>query len=647
MDDARTCAQKVGDLFAPKLRVQRKKFREYCERWIFSDPVLFGHKGEELLWRKSYYDVVSTAKRLKKREYTPEETCNIEAHINAGVGYYHHHIAKLTAEYDLDLTGYVDFTMYLNGTSKERNKTDNENIRKWALESVHRSLIYLGDLSRYKLDVYPNWEPNIAVRYYCQALRLNSNHGMPHNQMGTLASAQNRTLDAVYHYMHCLACKVSFEGTEGNLQGFFEKNSQYLEKLPAENSEVPTDKAEHIRQMLARFFLLIDVWYFDKTVPHIYNLCHKTYIDLEECLSYYKPVVSETDTDPDSIETDNSSANLSFLTGDSLFKLVVICLLCISKLQKGHSNHLSTAIAFTLAVYSQLIQNVILHIQQAVLSFPLPDSAFEINNKTPKKKMKKKATKLRRRRKSLGDSDSELSEDDDLVECESSSEEEGLSDTQLASSSEDEIDDNSTEQPSEEKDGVENDCTKKKVDDGKNLTEIIKKCKLIDTGDMLEIISEEGFLQSIKIVNDWLMFDEEVLKSCSKSSRSLLRQITHLLNLINIEFGDWRPKISESLDEKLNTIGLPEDVLLKDLEILSDAQKEIAWNSIHKSNMSAKEETVVRIMKLVSFGKYLTTIKEAGIKYDEEKKLFRCESDANGEKIPTITFDELVSVAVS
>jgi protein SMG5 len=48
------------------VETQRVKLREYCERLIFSDPVGYGRKGEELLWRKGYYDVVTTAKRLRK-----------------------------------------------------------------------------------------------------------------------------------------------------------------------------------------------------------------------------------------------------------------------------------------------------------------------------------------------------------------------------------------------------------------------------------------------------------------------------------------------------------------------------------------------------------------------------------------------------
>lgn len=515
----------------------------------------------------------------------------------------------------------------------------------------------MGDLCRYKLEIYPNWDSSLAIRYYSQALYLNSDYGMPHNQMGTLASAQNRLLDAVYHYMHCLACKISFDGTENNLQRLFEKNSQYLEKLPTtnENSEnvVQIDKADHIKQMLARFFLLIDVWYFDKSVPHIYNLCHKTYIDLEECLSYYKPVSSESDeTEVDSVETDTSNA-LTYLTSDSLFKIVIICLLCISKLQKRHSNHLSTVIAFTLAVYSQLIQNVITHLQQAVLSFPLPEPQLENNIKSTKKKSTKKKIQLRRRRKSVGNSDSELSEDENTVEIESSSDESLLSDddVQLVTSSDEEIEEPDTDKKSQEStkdqpsDCIElnenNDPAKKAADDIKHKMEIINKLKAMDAADVLEIIVEEGFLQSIKVISDWLMAEEEVLKSCSKSSRSLLRQITYLLNLINIDFSGI--KSVKAVPENVIEIGLPEDIFLKGVEMFTNSQKNIAWNKIHKSNMSVREEYIVRVQKIICFGNYLTTIKETGIRFDGEMKLFVCEVDSNEEKLPTVTFEELVS----
>lgn len=69
---------------------------------------------------------------------------------------------------------------------------------------IHRSLVCLGDLARYKLELDPYWDPLIAKRYYKMAIATDPNIGMPHNQMGTIAGNTNYGLDAVYHYMRWL-----------------------------------------------------------------------------------------------------------------------------------------------------------------------------------------------------------------------------------------------------------------------------------------------------------------------------------------------------------------------------------------------------------------------------------------------------------
>jgi protein SMG5 len=38
----------------------------------------------------------------------------------------------------------------------------------WAKQATHRCLVYLGDLSRYILDLDPHWDTGLAVRYYLQ-----------------------------------------------------------------------------------------------------------------------------------------------------------------------------------------------------------------------------------------------------------------------------------------------------------------------------------------------------------------------------------------------------------------------------------------------------------------------------------------------
>jgi protein SMG5 len=182
--------------------------------------------------------------------------------------------------------------------------------------------------------------------------------------------------------------------------------------------------------------------------------------------------------------------------------------------------------------------------------------------------------------------------------------------------------------------------------------DVIKKIKRMDVNDMLEIITEEGSLQAIKIINDWLMQDTEIIKSCGTSTRSLLRQITNMLNLININV-----KSSKLSGIKLNVndaikneekIPLSEDVVLKGIDILGKAHKNVDWNYLHKHGMNTKEESVTRIVKFMAFGRFLTAIEETGIGFDEHQNVFVCKTEENDEvKTSTAAVEDLVSERIT
>ncbi|XP_019867277.2 nonsense-mediated mRNA decay factor SMG5 isoform X2 [Aethina tumida] len=655
LDDARSCARNIGELFSPNLLLQRRKFCDYCERLIFSDPTLYGKKGEELLWRKGFYDVVSNAKRLRKNEYTPEEISNLQTHINGGIGYYHHLLSKLQTEFILNLGNVIDFPLQIKKSS------DSSDIRpeilEWAQLAVHQCLIYLGDLSRYKLEIYPDWEPTLAIRYYLQAISYKPDYGMPHNQMGTLAMNRNQFLDAVYHYIRCLACKVSFEGTSNNLHSLFDKNSKFIEQLPDENQNtddciIEPGKTENIKRFIARFLLLIDIWYFNKKVSKVYNLCHQTYKNLEECLSYIKPTNSEsgeTPTDVDSDETDSSSSP-SYLSNDILFKIVVICLLCISKLKSDNPPHLSTLIAFTLGIYSQIIQNVTNHIQESVLNYPLSEEIISDQKTGIIKDLilgpRKSKTKLRRRKPAKDDSEDESEHSENMEDDYSSSDDSFISDAEdvLAPSSDEE-----GEELDESKGETPEDCvtpTENTAKDDKS-EQITKKVQRMDVNDMLEIIGEETNLQSIKVLNDWLRYQPDVMKSCAANTKRLFRQITLLLNLININLANPKiagmgMKVSEIMSRE-SKIPLPEDVVLKGIDVLKEAHTHLDWNFIHNRSFTAKDETVIRIVKLISFGKYLMSLEECCVSFDEDNNVFECNfgEEEQAVKLPSAITDEL------
>lgn len=66
LDDIRGRSKTISDLFLPCLATLIIKLHDLCYKLILTDPLGYGKKGEELLWKKGYHDVFTTAKRLKK-----------------------------------------------------------------------------------------------------------------------------------------------------------------------------------------------------------------------------------------------------------------------------------------------------------------------------------------------------------------------------------------------------------------------------------------------------------------------------------------------------------------------------------------------------------------------------------------------------
>lgn len=619
LDDARGCASTVSELFTPSVLAQRSRLRENCEKLIFLDPALYGRKGEEMLWRKVYYDVVSTAKRLKKKDYTNEDVAHLQCHINAGIGYYHHFISRLELEFDLNLQGIVDFTINSNQKFVKQcsGSVPLENIPEWVEISIHRCLIYLGDLTRYKLEIYPNWDHGLAIRYYLQAINFKPEYGMPHNQLGTLATNLNYSLDSAYHYIRCLDCQHVFEGTENNLLRLFEKNVVTEKNLP--NEIKVGEQTEHIRRLIIRFLSLVDTLYFEKRKSNIRDLCHDVAMDVQSCLSFSKPVDSESGESP----LDNESFDLDslttpvYLSSDIIFKMIVICLMCIIKLQKTDSDQLSTIKAFLLAMYSQLVLNIINHIEGSVFNVSIPLNHKKAKNGNVLNGKKKGIAKLRRRVK-------ESSEDSDLSESE-------LSFDNSDSDSSDDSENDDSETSLESDTDTKNISSEIKINgdhqEPKNeVIDPVKKVRRMDPNDLLEIVAEEGLLESVKILCDWLTGDKTVLKDCGNSNQTLLKRIVQLINLINVEMSYKKIKnikISlEIVQKDYEKIPLPEDIILKGIPILKNTQETIDWNYLNSYIIEPKEEALFRIHKLVAFGHFLTTVNETGVGYNKKKKCF-------------------------
>ncbi|XP_012273212.1 protein SMG5 [Orussus abietinus] len=373
LDEQKSQALTVVDVFTPSGEVLRTKLRDYCERLIFKDPLGHARKTEEVLWRRGFYDVVSAAKKLRKGNVWSEaDKALLSAHLAVGVGFYHHLILRLQLECNLELVGAIDFAYPQNesGLSSLRSKIAScklhtEEVRQCAVRLIHRSLICLGDLARYRLDLDPNWNPMIATRYYKMAIAIDSNVGMPYNQLGTVAGNKNFGLDAVYHYTRCILCSESFEGAEGNLRRAIVTHSF--------NGNEKT--LQH--RCVARLLSLLEQWDTDPPNFNRINQESKDLLeDIEECLNAEKLSACDEklSSDENSIEAylQNCRDEVPlWLHDDMVFKIVATCLMTISKLQNKESSEVQGIVAFILALLSQLVQCVISRLQESVISMAM------------------------------------------------------------------------------------------------------------------------------------------------------------------------------------------------------------------------------------------------------------------------------------
>ncbi|KAI4500806.1 hypothetical protein M0802_004017 [Mischocyttarus mexicanus] len=787
LDDQRSRALTVADIFLPSSEVLRVKLKDYCERLIFKDPVGHGRKTEELLWRKGFYDVVYAAKKLRKNNaWTDAEKALLLIHLAVGTGFYHHFILRLQLEYGLDLVGAIDFAFNHNqtGTLSTKNnkniqsKVHTKEVKQCIMRLVHRSLICLGDLTRYQLEIDPNWDPMIANRYYKMAICIDPNIGIAHNQLGTVAGNKNYGLDGVYHYMRCVLCSEPFEGAEGNLK-----------RIIVTHSSCPNDKSS-VQHCISRLLSLLQLW--DCDIPNSDRVNQEgqdLLNDIEICLSMENRVDSNNPRDiknEDNIENYLQSCrneNASYLTDEIIFKIVAICLMSISKLKSKESSEVHGVIAIILAILSQLVQFTITQIQKPLIDVPLAltevtnnkpcstedsnknevinntkvvgenvekakkeqigkvlyksnehnnvndidkncnnvkeksESNGNIYRKTKKTSGKAKSllTKLRRRKRrnssdseesdinhmNVGSSSDEGNSDISETEDDVLSEENVLSDDVLSDDVSDEegisketkqetvniksneqlngnssIDNNKTNHAevislqnggnnthlqngeslkNDEQTDINATNDKESLENSKSTTTVTSnidsssaldessetantltyvaqlKKRDLKPNDSLKILESQGILASIKICCDWLRNNHDIIRQCARSSKILLKRITILLNLLNfnteIILREWDKKIifissNEDLKNLVKLVPLPEDLDLKGVNILEDAQKSLDWKILHKCNMNKQMELLLRALKIIEFGHYLSSIKDSGLKYDEEKKLF-------------------------
>uniref|UniRef100_H2U4I5 Nonsense-mediated mRNA decay factor n=1 Tax=Takifugu rubripes TaxID=31033 RepID=H2U4I5_TAKRU len=349
------------EVFKPENISLRNKLRELCVKLMFLHPVDYGRKAEELLWRKVYYDIIQVIKTNKKHIHSRSSLeCAYRTHLIAGVGFYQHLLLYIQSHYQLELQDCIDWTHVtdpLVGQKKPVSATTKE--MEWAQMACHRCLVYLGDLARYQNELAGVDAEQLAERFYHQALSVMPHIGMPFNQLGTLAGSKFYNVEATYYYLRCIQSDVPFDGAYGNLKRLFDKAAKMyhqVKKQEIKKHSPSQQRSKDIKRLLVSFMYLQSLLHpkNSQVEVELTTLCQSVLEDFNLVL-FYLPAQTLGGHHVDSCST--------VLPDTLIFKMVVICLMVVHSLKRGGSKQYSASIAFTLALFSHLVNHVNIRLQ--------------------------------------------------------------------------------------------------------------------------------------------------------------------------------------------------------------------------------------------------------------------------------------------
>ncbi|XP_013793276.1 protein SMG5-like, partial [Limulus polyphemus] len=234
----------------------------------------------------------------------------------------------------------------------EKDQEVEEPVQEWCHQACHHFLICLGDLARYTCDLGYEENADLAKRYYYQAFSVDPSMGMPHNQLGTLTGMTAGGCNAVYHYLRCLQSPKPFDGAEGNLQRVFEKNIQIFKELDHTESEVDGDLLT--QRFLARFVKLCEDFLMCQE-DNVQSLCQDLLQDFHHCMTTGQYINNENK------ETEQIDSSL-------LFKLTLMAVMCVHRLQTTGSPLMSAATAFLLTFFSHQCYYCVQRLQHCLFS---------------------------------------------------------------------------------------------------------------------------------------------------------------------------------------------------------------------------------------------------------------------------------------
>jgi hypothetical protein len=146
------------------------------------------------------------------------------------------HLGLIQQEFDNLLSYGIQFFQKLMAELEKKATalTPNQSLANdHYTHNLHRSLLCLGDLSRYR-ELYAEKEQKDfteSVRFYERAALIVPSSGMPQNQLAMLATYNEAESTALYHYCRSIMSDNAFTGGFENIARLFAVNKSSFEQL--------------------------------------------------------------------------------------------------------------------------------------------------------------------------------------------------------------------------------------------------------------------------------------------------------------------------------------------------------------------------------------------------------------------------------
>lgn len=742
IDEKRSKCTTISCLFSEQLQNMRVKLIELIESILLEDFEQISKKTREILWRKVYYDPISTSKKFWKKtggDLSTEDSFILNNFIHEAIRHYKTLILRFEDIFNIDLRFVIDFNIIANGASPFEKKTEKEiytaNEINHALETIHCFLISLGDLHRYCIDFnFHEYDFKfLAGNYYYEAFKLNPRNGMPHNQLGTLAGGENFEIESIFHYLYSLCSPQPAELSEANVNRIFQQNIESLEQQQQQS----TSGDFSIKDFMQQVILLIDIFFYDKEIAEFNTLCYSVLLSFKEYLVKCRR---------------NSQQDLTF-------QLASIFMLCLHKLKMNNSPKIHSLNAFLIAFCAEIVNRTIEKLDEYVADRKNEDLAFiEIYSKNfhafekkvrrarelnanlktnnikekdsgvekngsgssnslkeahlslsdphslsqpgqvkivkrpqpeapPKKQQQQAVAQIeskivnsRRRRKRRGISGSTSSDESETEsilsdismnsDFDSFDEDEDYMGMRFSSDDSESENENDDEPISHDSDGadfiIENEEIVYNKDDDEEMSfrnedylieeetfvfnddhhdaETMKLLKMkykkkyakVDPNLILQFCDKySSWMQSLKILFDWLRLNTEILLDCYRSNPEFVTKVMKLINFINIDIFTRKiyfdrslitvknvRKNLRSLFDSRHQIATSEDVIFKKFPFFEELQQPIDWNLNYKLQITAEEDVALRTFKIIDFGFYLCKQKKFNYNFCARSRVF-------------------------